>query len=178
MKDKDNDLLSDLEADLTGDWKKIQEDIQDKEHEEWVKNNPQRWNLPSFREFYHIMLRLFREGFSHDNHLHRLLVGIFHNHRNEDPMPKAFDNIWSIFCDPHRYSCATGVACRNCRSRWDVMYEKDRMYHRPLRVGDFRDMHMQHTLREERVSCPRCGHGLLNITSSFLPGGKNFKKCW
>lgn len=171
---KDDDFLADLEADIGGDWKEIQKSIQNKEDEEEYKKlkaNPQRINFPKFRQFYEVLLDIFREGIPENRNLHRLLVSIFHNHRNEDPMPKAFDKVWEIFCNPHKYRCATGVACKNCRNRWDVMYRNEQVRIRSYpRFIEDRIMQEEMYLPHTQVACPSCGCVILNITSSEVSG--------
>ena len=164
---KDDDFLSDLEEELGGDWKEIQKSIQDKEQEEQLKANPQRFMFPNFQEFYELLLRLFKEHRHESRDLHRLLISVFHSHRNEDPMPKAFDKVWEIFCNPHEYECATGIACRNCKSRWDVMFSRDQVRRIPQFLEDrMAEMYMEQT----RVLCPKCGVQILNLATSEVVG--------
>jgi len=181
MKKTDN-LLGDLEKDICGDWGDIQNSFKEKEQKkerekekEKEFDNPQRLNLPNFQEFYELLFKLFIDG-NGDNRrnlydLHVMFRDVFFNHENDsnrNPMPKAFNEMWRIFCSPREYDCATGVKCNDCHSRWDIMYKVDQ---RRMTVDLYEEYNSDSIkIFTTRITCPTCSRPLLNITQGHLVG--------
>jgi hypothetical protein len=137
-----------------------------------MKNNPQRFHFPKYEDFFNILFRIFKsfDGRDLDNYalsdLHVLIRSIFYNHK--DPMPKAFDRVWEIFCNPRDFKCHTGIRCEKCNEIYDILIEYDdkpRTYEYDRLVIQ-EEIYINHC----RVACPSCGYDILHLTGAKLVG--------
>lgn len=176
MKIVDDNFLSDIENDIDGDWKEIQKAIRDKGKAEEIKNNPQRFYFPTYKDFSNILFRIFTsfDGKEIDNHalsdLHVLIRGIFYNHNNNNnPMPESFDRVWEIFCNPIKFKCHTGIRCEKCNERYDILIEHDHGI--PEYLPRYGSTTMEMKIRSHcRIACPSCGYDILHLSGAKLIG--------
>lgn len=172
----DDNFLSDLESDIDGDWKDIQQKIKDKEIEEEtieLMENPQRFMFPSFKEFYVILCNILQSwrgsrdlNIETMEALHKLLRGVFYCHdtNHKEVMPKGFDKIWKIFCDPIEYECKD-ISCNYCRKEYNIFYQKEGR----RRISYFED-HYQETmqLKVNNVYCYKCGGLMARVSGNVV----------
>ncbi len=178
-------MLDDILQDVDGDWGDIQQKFlkakeQEKLEEEYA--DPRRLQFPDFKDFYDSLKRIFiswdgghtmndPEAF-HD--FHKLIRSIFRS-QNHDKFPTAFQNIWKIFCDPIRAKCETGIPCKQCHKRWDVLLEYDeddnsRLSTRLWEDADHFGREMMVRRSEHRIRCPDCGYNLYHIVGGKILG--------
>lgn len=173
-KNDDIDILSDLESDLDKDWDDISKEIywkeeQERRHQEQVdiKNNPRRLNL-SYKRFYELMWIFYNQRNSSreiENMLHELSANTLYSDQH---LPKVFEHLWDMLCEPHGYEIATGIVCKSCKKRYDVfLKERHRRRYRPLE-----GMEMAMTIEREReyAHCPYCGYRFIGFNDVEIIG--------
>lgn len=176
MKKNDDNILSDIEDDIFGDWKNIQKQIKDKEFETKAMKNPQRLDCPDFMEFYKILLQIL-QSWDFDNpeprlllNLHSLLRMVFNDIEDwPNPLPKSFHRIWELFCNPRFYKCELNQKCQCCNKSWDIVFKQNlpRVYDNLLDGGDRNaDMYAETT----RISCPDCGYPMRSYMGRKVVG--------
>lgn len=176
MKKNDN-IFSDLEDDISRSWVDIEHDIKLKREEEiekteidFLKNNPTRFNAPNFKEFYEVLVEIYKSGGDNINALHRLLCNVFYFNNREVimPMPKSFDEVWKIFCSPKEYDCSTNIICKKCNKIFDIMFK--------IETPNFSSDHYNTNINSmnimniSEVYCPSCGYHIISIKSGELKG--------
>ena len=57
---KNDNFLSDIEKDISGDWKQIQTDLQTQEKREFLKENPEVPNI-SYKDFYRLIVDIWNK---------------------------------------------------------------------------------------------------------------------
>jgi hypothetical protein len=168
---QNDDFLSDLESDIDGDWEEIQKKIKDKEYEEHLNNNPQRFFYPKFKDFYRVLVGFFRswDGQSdntmfHD--LHMMLRHVFY-YKDDHPMPRSFDRIWEMFCNPREFACKTEINCKQCSKVYDIFYKNNN-----IKIDRFSGVLEQQELQyiSINVLCPSCGYHMQSIVGGELFG--------
>lgn len=172
---KNDNFLSDIESDISGDWKEIQKKLRNKEYEKQVMKNPQRLDCPDFMQFYKILLRIMQSWDSFDNpdaklllEFHELLRIVFAEIEDwPNPLPESFHRIWELFCNPRFYDCDRGVNCPSCQNTWDVFSKKQyQRIHNYDRFDDVNEM----TVETSRISCPDCGYPMRNYMGKEVVG--------
>lgn len=175
MMNKNVDVLSDIEADISGNWgdihKNIQEKKQAKKQKEIIKElgeNPRRMDFPNFSKFYEIMFRLCTTGSEYEmKNLRDYLREIMFKNSNEK-MPLAFDHIWNAFCNPREYQCETGIYCQYCKNRWDIFCKRMRMM--PINITHSGDYSNVNELSVLRVNCPTCNNSIASLATDEIFG--------
>jgi len=172
---KDN-LLSDIESDLDKDWGQLEEEktakeiaAAEEEIKDYIKNNPQRLNI-SYRDFHETLFRIFdsRDADIAMYDLQVLLRRIFSNHR-DDPLPKGFEEIWNMFCNPREYKCISDVRCESCNNSYDIIsqfQQPQRYEYETYSQFIYGNQHIEN----EGILCPTCSHSLLNLHGYKLIG--------
>ncbi len=170
---ENDDFLSDLESDIDGDWKEIQKKIKDKEYGEHLKNNPQRFFYPKFIEFYRVLVDFFRSWDGQNDNtmcrdLHMMLRHVFY-YKDDHPMPRSFDRIWEMFCNPREFVCKTEINCRQCSKVYDIFYKNIQTNIRMFdRFGGHE--HQEEYVSTINVLCPSCGYHMQSIMGAELFG--------
>jgi len=165
----DENLLSDLESDIEGDWEDIQRDIKEKKQQEYLKNNPRRLHIPNVKQFYQLLFNIFSGYFVPEKAIDKL-IGMFRNtfYYNER-LPRSFEYVWEMFCDSTKYSIQD-IYCRRCKEPYDVIFEKDRShgFMSEYSFGDRVRYPEEMMLKTERVFCPSCGYNMLTINANII----------
>jgi hypothetical protein len=156
-----DDLLDDLEEFVDGDWKKIYEENKTEEYRKEIAE-PVIPDFPTYDEFYKLLVNLVGR-----NDIPPEVEFLIHKViRNQDrKRSEAFDNIWSLFCDPHRYR----VECHscNCGSKYTVIIKRTDTYH-AFRAGGYGNP-METYIKREDIHCQKCGRMFL-VTSDKVIG--------
>jgi hypothetical protein len=170
-----DNFLSDIESDISGDWKEIQKKLRNKEHEKQIMKNPQRINCPDFMQFYKILLRIM-QSWDFDNpdaklllDLNELLGMIFAEIEDwPNPLPESFHRVWELFCNPRLYNCDRGVNCSCCQNTWDIFFKE---HLREIRyIDQDRFDYTEMTVETSRISCPDCGYPMRNYMGKEVVG--------
>lgn len=178
LNNEEKDILSNLEKDIDGDWKLIQEKIQERERKELeIKDklkNPKRPNFPSFDSFYKLLVNIKYSYYSGNNNQElyyniQELIYRFLNEVKEEKLPESIKKIWEVLCDPHRYSVHT-TKCNRCNETYDVIYKyDDRNYYinSPLYTS-YTSSNIQIERKVKYVYCPLCGTNILSLLDSDI----------
>jgi hypothetical protein len=176
----DENLLSDIENDIFGDWEDIQKKIRDKEIEKRVENgelNPQRINCPDFKQFYIRLLRILQSWndireISPNSlfDLHDILNMVFSGIDDwSNPMPESFYKVWELFCSPRHYRCDRNVICERCGKTYDIFIKKINIEYQYYNQFEFENAyHMTQTITN--VLCPNCGCDLRGYVDGKILG--------
>ena len=167
-----NDILKEIELDISGDWEKLAEEFKVKEDkdrdEEKILKNKQRIDCSSLNRFYTLLIRILQSWGSHGDRinpeayssLRELIFRMFSDQQNwPNSMPDSFDKVWQIFCDPRNYSCDKNVSCRHCNKEYDIFYQENNEPIEPVwQLGTDMEAINHHMIRhEETACCPSCG---------------------
>lgn len=165
---KENDVFSDLEKDIDGDWKNIQTQIRNKQDREMRLQEPKRFYFSSFQEFYRILVDIAYGTKSELEYTIQKLIGRMFYDNNFDGIPNSVIRIWEAIFNPIDFECRNNVSCNNCNKKYDVIYKKEntRIYYtvREFSMNRYEEM----TRKIIRVYCPNCGIHLLNIFDGNL----------
>lgn len=170
-------LLNDLELDLDKGWGQLEEEnsakiekAERKKISDYIKNNPKRLDI-SYKRFYETLYRIFYERDGDANHamydLREMLGRIFSDHRS-DPVPKGFEEIWSMFCNPRKYKCMADIRCDSCSNSYDIISKFHSYVPQPeaRRYG----YESQRYIKTESILCPKCARPLFNLHGYELIG--------
>lgn len=156
-----DDLLNDLEDFIDSDWKDVFQKFQDEEYKKEIAD-PVIPNYPSYGEFYQELVDLVtredippRLAFL----IHKVIA------LQSRKISASFDNIWSLFCDPHRYTL-DHTKCPQCDHPHTVIYSKE-----PIRAftQDRMGEIIPHThIRQETVHCIKCGVGFYYVAGKLI----------
>ena len=179
---KNDNFLSDIEKDISGDWKQIQTDLQTQEKREFLKENPEVHNI-SYKDLYRLIVDIFysfrkdRDGYDgfYLRVIHILEDVFFRNFRMNDSnrkMPKAFEQVWDIFCDHSEYKFATSL-CNRCNARYDIIYKEERNFRfyvpRGKNYGTIKRSSIE-------VHCPLCSYLICSFMGAELVGMYQHKR--
>lgn len=177
MSNKKNDnLLNDIELDLDKDWSQLEKENNAKKlkakkarFRDSIIKNPQRLDI-SYRRFYETLYKIFDPRQGEYNYamydLREMLSRIFSNHHS-DPLPKGFEEVWEMFCNPRKYKCITDVRCDRCSNIYDIISQFNQ--HVPSLENRRYEYETQY-MENERILCPTCGNSLLNLHGYKLKG--------
>jgi len=152
-------LLDDLEAFVNGDWKTIHAEHEAEEYRKEI-NEPVIPAIPTFEEFYKLLiLQIGRPDIPPELEylIHRIIT------YQEKKSTKSFENVWSMFCDPSKYSTMEKT-CKNCNKELTVITEgRGRL---PMwREGEMTQAVM---MNQEHVYCPQCGYCIMITTGKVV----------
>lgn len=179
----EDNVFSELEADISGDWENIQKRVKKIEKEtilkekrkslNELKEKPKRFHLPVFSEFYSMLVDIVGNyGNKNSDHILKYLAHkIVHNH-SSDNLPKSIINIWEALCNPREYDVRE-KQCRRCRKKHDVIFRENRshmMNRITMEVREFGENPFSYNQqsRTKRVFCPSCGELLLSLYNADL----------
>jgi len=162
----DDNLLSDIENDIFGNWEDIQTKLRNKKYEEKVLKNPQRIDCPSFMEFYKILLQIMQSWDTFENpdprllmELHKLLRNIFYEIEDwPNPLPDSFHRIWELFCNPRKYKCDLNLNCPSCHKNWDVVFKQKILSANINDLIGHEAERYETVVENSRIACPDCGY--------------------
>lgn len=176
MNNKKNDnLLNDIEFDLDKDWSQLEEEntakkikVEEKRIRDYIIKNPQGLDI-SYRRFYETLYRIFNSRDGNGNHamydLQEMLSRIF-SHQKSAPLPRGFEEVWDMFCDPRRYKCISDIKCNRCSNIYDIISQ----FHQHIPSLENRYEYENRHIENERILCPTCGNSLLNLHGYKLKG--------
>jgi predicted nucleic-acid-binding Zn-ribbon protein len=169
LMNNEKDIFSELEEDISGDWKEIQNKIRAEEFKEKRKvGKPKRPHFPSFNDFYDILLDIAYETNESEalRYIQRLVRRVILVGGNE-PLPKSIEKIWEALCNPRDFGCDS-IPCRGCSKRYDITYKieyEEDDYHIDDYLNDGIDTR---TVKYISVYCPSCGYNLLHLANAEL----------
>lgn len=159
---KDN-LLSDIEKDIDGNWEDIQKryiQYQKEKRVEEKKNSPNRPNI-SYERFHAALVDEYNNitgnGYVMEEIIDRFVFG------SHEKMPNAFKRLWDMMCDPLLYEIIR-VSCNGCREDYEIIYKREPIPY----VYDIYGRY-ETTVEVFNVFCTGCGLRLARI--------KGTKKC-
>ena len=154
-------LLDDLENFIDSDWKEVYEEFKTEERKESI-SEPVIPDFPSYKEFYEIMVKLM-----HDPNTPPFLEYFIHRfvrtRDREVKGAKAFEKVWSLFCNPREYDIYTET-CNECRRNYSIIVHREPPEILFGRFGETQEMRM----RSERVHCSHCGVALLVVAGTVI----------
>jgi len=153
-----DDLLNDLEDFVDSDWKEVFKKFQDEEYKKEIAE-PVIPNFPSYGEFYQELVELVTK----ENIPTRLAFLIHRVLAYQDrKISASFDNIWSLFCDPHRCK-KDNIRCSQCDYPQTIVYSQE-----PIRAFRRDDVIPQTHIRQEVVHCLKCGAGFYYVAGKLI----------
>jgi hypothetical protein len=168
MDDKELDFLSELENDVSVSWSEIAKRVNDenrKKEKKKLTENKSKIDFPDFDHFYSLLIDIIQardipKDRSDINYsIRELIARIFRYRNTSSKMPKGFNKLWSMFCNPREYDSVNGTPCSYCGNRWDIFYKQKELERRDFMTID--RWEETYTFKEERVMCPTCGNTII-----------------
>jgi hypothetical protein len=163
-----DDLLDDLEDIVDSDWKKVFEKFQDEEYKKEI-GEPVIPNYPSYGEFYQTLVELV----THVN-IPSQLAMLIHNvlAYQDRKKSESFDNIWSLFCDPHKHRIEN-IQCSHCNKHQTIVFSRQNLsVFRPTPPHRFSgrawDRVPETSMKQETVHCIKCGIGFYYVAGKLI----------
>lgn len=175
---KKDDFLSDIEEDVSKNWKDIQKDFQDliqkkviENRKKTLKDNPVVPHL-SYDKFYGALIDLLywdsysvcRENIGKIRSIIERMFFFF----EENHIPESFKNVWNIFCNTKEYEHLPRQ-CENCKTKWDIIY---RRLPTPI-LFDFNQRLVEERIERVKrmdIRCPKCAWHIVSFANSDLIG--------
>jgi hypothetical protein len=163
---KENDIFSDLERDIEGDWNNIRTKIIDKQNREIKLRKPKRCYFSSFQEFYRILVDIAYGTKSELEYTIQKLVRRMFYDNDFDRIPNTVIKIWEAIFNPIDFGCITNIKCNSCNKKYDILYKQQ------LNQVDYSSFEFTINMNEirqiNRIFCPNCGHVLSHIMDGYL----------
>ena len=169
-----NEILSDIEKDIDGDWKDIYDEVEKKHKFEEIQDVVIP-NFPSYEEFYECLIHCLYN----DDRMSTLPVDFLHmahritQSRDMEKPSKSFNELWSFFCDPRRYNTVK----RDCPCGVSYTVILKRSHLQPHRSYSDRSDRIFGGAEWERVEinqkyayCVECGRSFLSLNNEELVG--------
>lgn len=151
------DILNDLEDFIDSDWKELSQQFQDEEYRKEI-SEPVIPNFPSYGEFYQSLVELVT-----DPSIPPQMAMLIHNVTayQDRKISKSFDNIWSLFCDPHRHKIEN-IRCPQCNKHQTIIFSRENF---PQNIRESLD---RVVVRQETVHCIKCGTGVYYVSGKLI----------
>lgn len=164
---KEEDIFSDLEKDIEGDWKEIQTKIRNKENREMRLQKPRRPYFPSFKEFYSILVDIAYGTKSELEYtVQRLVRRMVYNHGYDSILPNTIIKLWEVIFNPERFECESNYQCPRCKNKFDIIYER---HYTNVEINEFRNVILgERRMNFSSVCCPICGERFVNLRDAEL----------
>lgn len=173
------DVFNEFEKQLSGDWEEIKREIEEKEIEE-KDRIPKRMDVPSYKDFYNFLYDILinkKTNVNYHKDIYKMLNRILYP-SHEEMMPKSFEKIWKLFCDPVEYKIVLSK-CNICKNEHEILYKDLDYYDKYFRYRYNLEMEREREREREskinRVFCPNCGLILMHFNNCEILGIFNTK---
>lgn len=170
---KEDDIFSDLEKDIEGDWELIQSKIRKEEYKENINKvlkEPKRFNFIDFRNFYKCMVEIAYKKTRFGSEFFEILARKIIHDTSEEKLPKSLISIFNALCNTTEYNVIT-EKCINCKNIYDVTYKKEKNYLNSLYIYERYNIENKvytETMKTENIICPKCGIKLITLINGKM----------
>lgn len=156
-------LLDDIEKDISGDWEELQKernqklhDLKEKEYLEYLKIHPQKIDFPNFSEFHNLMVKIYESYYNNKYAMKCLVTDLlskyFSNNTYKNEASKSFEYVWSLLCDQYNYHMSQ-CRCNRCNITFDVIIDRKSTIRNYVDYGNVTGYNYESDI----VRCIECG---------------------